>query len=72
MRKPKPYKAKEIFDKIFLEDTDDFYDRMMTLITNCVTYAETNNHCIINYTARKLFDGVLTEEELVECFDEEY
>lgn len=72
MKEPKPYKAKEILEKIAQKDTDDFCDRMLTLITNCIAYAEDHNCCIANYTARELFDNVLTEEELSECFDEEY
>lgn len=72
MKEPKSYKAKEILEKILQKDTDDFCDRMLTLITNCITYAEEHNCCIVNYTARELFADVLTEEELAECFDEEY
>ena len=72
MKEPNPYKAKEILEKILQKDTDDFCDRMLTLIINCITYAKKHNCCIANYTARELFDDVLTEEEIAECFDEEY
>ena len=72
MKEPKSYKAKEILEKILQKDTDDFCDRMLTLIINCITYAKKHNCCIANYTARELFDDVLTEEEIAECFDEEY
>lgn len=37
---------------------------------NCVKYALKNNHGEINWIARELFEGNLSESEIAELFDE--
>lgn len=66
-----------MFDKIIeriLDDTENFdtmdkSDVIVQLLENCQKYAIDNNNCRINWIARELFDGILTDEEM-KIFDE--
>ena len=47
-------------------------DQLIQLACNCVKYAEFyDGRSVKNWTARELFDGVLTERQIKEVFDSE-
>lgn len=51
-------------------DNEEKVEVIVQLIANCKKYAEENNKCKTNWIARELFADVLTEEEMIEYFDE--
>ena len=58
-----------------IELSEDFRNKekmevIVQLIENCKDYAEKNNKSRTNWIARELFKEVLTEEEMIEYFDE--
>ena len=58
-----------------IELSEDFSNKekmevIIQLISNCKEYAEKNNKSRTNWIARELFKDVLTEEEMIEYFDE--
>ena len=67
----KAHNIMNILQKISVEDVSEFEFRMWELVENCINYAEENNHCKTNWTARDLFKNVLSEEELSKYFDEQ-
>ena len=47
-------------------------DQLIQLACNCIKYADFyTGRSLKNWTARELFDGVLTEDQIKEVFDSE-
>lgn len=53
-----------------LLEENDMEITVENFVENCVGYALENNHCKMNWTARALFAGNLSENEIAELFDE--
>ena len=61
---------KYLHDNITSERTGD--DQLIQLACNCIKYADFyTGRSSKNWTARELFDGVLTENQIKEVFDSE-
>lgn len=50
--------------------SNDMEMTVENFVENCVKYALENNHCKMNWIARDLFTGNLSENEISELFDE--
>lgn len=62
---------KELTKKILaMMGSNDTEMTLENFVENCVTYALENNHCKMNWIARDLFFGNLSENEISELFDE--
>lgn len=62
---------KELVKKILaMMGSNDAEMTVENFVENCVKYALKNNHCKMNWIARDLFAGNLSENEIAELFDE--
>lgn len=63
----------KIFDMIWEDDAANHLtpaDCVKMFVENCVKYSMEHNTSKTNWTARDLFNGILSENEISELFDE--